>query len=190
MRADDRMRFCPIPAVLKDARQVTLRLLEPDDAAALGDFYDAMPRETWRFYCPPRLTRTDAAKKAARALDPTEVCIVAVDETDRQIVGYNWYMWKEASSRASVFGICLRESHRGAGLGQALMARLLTIAREVGPPVMSLTVQLANPSAIALYAKMGFHIVHQQMRNRIDDFVSEPEYYMEQDLRPALTTSS
>ncbi|MBN1247782.1 MAG: GNAT family N-acetyltransferase [Anaerolineae bacterium] len=183
MRPEDRTRFPPVPVSLKDGREAVLRLLETGDAEALADFYGALPRETWRFYCPPRLTSIDAAKKAARALDSRLVCVVAEDATTNQIIGYDWYTWKDEASRASVFGICLRESHRGAGLGHALMEQLLRIAREVGPPVMSLTVQLANPRAIALYTKMGFRIVRQQVRKAVGYFPAEPEYYMEREAR-------
>lgn len=53
---------------------------------------------------------------------------------------------------------------------------------------MALTVQLANPRAIALYQKMGFRIVRQQVRDRIGDFAAEPEYAMEQIVREPNTT--
>ena len=193
MQTEYRSQFPPQVATLKNGRRLTLRLLAEDDAEALGDFYESMPRETWRFYCPPKLTRQDAAEKAARALSPTLVCLVAVDETTGQIAGYDWYQWDDEESRASVFGICVREAYRGIGLGRALIQRLLEIAhgrvhgriraRKIGPPVMSLTVQLANPRAVALYTKMGFRIVREQIREQVADFPAEPEYYMEQIVR-------
>ena len=48
---------------------------------------------------------------------------------------------------------------------------------------MSLTVQKANPRAVALYQKMGFEIVREQMRNQVEEFPPEPEYYMERKVR-------
>ena len=188
MQIEDGSQSPPRVVTLRDGRQLTLRLLAEDDAEGLGDFYESMPRETWRFYCPPKLTREDAAEKAARALSPALVCLVAVDETTGQIAGYDWYQWENEESRASVFGICLREAYRGVGLGRALIQRLLEIAhgrlrggvRKVEPPVISLTVQLANPRAVALYTKMGFRIVREQVREQVADFPAEPEYYMEQ----------
>jgi ribosomal protein S18 acetylase RimI-like enzyme/mannose-6-phosphate isomerase-like protein (cupin superfamily) len=183
MRPEDQIRYPPVTTALKDGREITLRLLSTHDAEALGDFYDSMPRATWRFYCPPRLTRQDAAWRAKWATTPTFVCVVAEDEAGGRIVGYNWYQWKDDQSRESVFGICIREEYRGVGLGRALMTRLLAIGREIGPAVMSLTVQLANPRAVALYQKMGFRIIRQQMRSKVADFPAEPEYYMEQEMR-------
>ncbi len=178
----DQRRFPPVTATLKDSRRVTLRLLSPNDRKALGDLYATLPRATWRFYCPPRLTREDADRTAAQATSPTFVCVVAENDIG-EIIGYNWYRWKAAESPTSVFGICLREDARGLGLGRALMMRLLEMAREVGPPIVSLTVQLANPRAVALYRSMGFHIVREQVRDRIADFPPEPEYYMELNIR-------
>jgi ribosomal protein S18 acetylase RimI-like enzyme len=183
MQLDAHPSFPPEETTLKDGRMVILRLIAPDDGEALGDFYDSLPRATWRFYCPPRLTRVDAAQKAALAASPTEVCLVTEDPERGEIAGYAWYRWKDGASRTSVFGICLREGYRGAGLGQALMARLLEIAESVGPPVMELTVQLSNPRAVALYTKMGFEIVIEQMRPRVGDFPAEPEYLMERPVR-------
>ena len=183
MQLDDQSKFQPQETSLRDGRTIVLRLITPDDGEALGDFYNSLPRATWRFYCPPRLTRVDAAEKASLASSPTEVCLVSEDPESGDIAGYAWYRWKDAASRTSVFGICLREGYRGAGLGQALMARLLEIAESVGPPVMELTVQLANPRAIALYTKMGFEIVREQMRPQVGDFAAEPEYHMERAVR-------
>jgi ribosomal protein S18 acetylase RimI-like enzyme len=176
-------RFPSTAITLKDGRELALRLLAIDDADALADFYDSLPRETWRFYCPPRLTREDAARRAAEADAPNVVCLVAEKPGAGVIAGYDWYRWKEESSPSSVFGICLREAYRGAGLGRALMTRLLAIAADVGPPVMRLTVQLSNPRAVALYQKMGFCVVREQIRKPVGDFAAEPEYAMEQRVR-------
>jgi len=192
VRPEHQAGYPLLTATLRDGRSVRLRPLSAADAGALGDFYTSLPRETWRFYCPPCLTREDAARRAAEADAATVVCLVAEEPSSRAIVGYAWYRWKDDASspgpRSSTFGICLREAYRGAGLGHALIARLLEIAREVGPPVMALTVQLANPRAIALYQKMGFRIVRQQVRDRIGDFAAEPEYAMEQIVREPNTT--
>lgn len=195
MLPEQQAGYPPLIATLKDRRSVRLRLISLVDASALDDFYASLPRETWRFYCPPRLTREDAARRAAEADAPTIVCLVAEEPSSRAIAGYAWFRWRDegeqpgdsgqphGTAQSSVFGICLREAYRGAGLGQALIERLLQIARAVGPPVMALTVQLANPRAVALYQKMGFRIVREQMRDRIGDFAAEPEYAMEQIVR-------
>ena len=179
----DQARFQPVTAHLKNSEDVVLRFLATDDTDALGDFYLSIERAACRFYCPTLLTREDAVKKAAAAEEPTSVTLVAEDK-DGRIVGYAWYRWKAAEpEKPSIFGICLRKAYRGAGLGKALMARLFDVAEHVGPPVMCLTVQLANPRAVALYTRMGFRIIREQERRAFDAFPAEPEYYMERPVR-------
>lgn len=181
MLIHDQERFAPTPATLKDNRVVTLRFLAIEDAERLGDFYLSIERAAYRFYCPHPLTREQAAKKVAMAFAPTSGVLVAENET-QEIVGYASYWWNADDEKPSIFGICITQAYRGIALGQALMARLFEIAEKVGPPVMSLTVQKANPRAFALYSKMGFQVVREQMRKQVEEFPPEPEYYME---RPA-----
>jgi ribosomal protein S18 acetylase RimI-like enzyme len=176
MLAADCARFPSVTTVLKNGASATVRPLAEEDADALGDFYEAIPREDCRFYCPYPLTREQDKKNAARASSPTEVVLVV--EVAGTIGGYAWYRWKEGAA-ASTFGICVRRSLQGTGAGKALMNRLLEIAREVGPPVMNLTVQKANPHAVELYQKMDFVIVREQMRGAAPEFPSEPEYLMQ-----------
>jgi GNAT superfamily N-acetyltransferase len=181
----ERARFGPVEAVLKDGRSVVLRWLLAVDEARLGDFYESVPQEDYRFYrCQP-LGRA-LAREVASAADGAENAYLLAEEPGGAIAGYAWFAWGAGSWAAadrSVFGVCLRRSHQRAGLGKALMARLLEAAWEVGPPVMTLTVQLANPRAVALYRKMGFQIVREQMRNQMRGFPAEPEYFMERKVR-------
>ena len=101
------------------------------------------------------------------------------------MAGYAWCRWGEEQAKRSTFGICIGRACQGLGAGRALMARLLEIAAVVGPPVMCLTVQLANPRAVALYQSMGFGVVREQTRGEMDGhgFPPEPEYYMEKPVR-------
>ncbi|MCD6415792.1 MAG: GNAT family N-acetyltransferase [Planctomycetes bacterium] len=169
---------------LKDGRTVTVRPLRLDDAAALGDFYESVPEEDNRFYCPYPLNREQAAKNAARANETDYVCVV-LENPEGEIVGYAWYDWEAHKPDKSIFGICVRHDYQNNGSGQTLMKRVLQIARHVGPPVMTLTVQKANPAGFNLYQKMGFKVVREYMRGPIGDgkFPPEPECYMEQKTR-------
>ena len=182
MRQEDQDRYPPTIATLKNGEQVSLRFLALGDAQALGDCFAAMPRATYRFYSPHPLDHAAGAAVAALALCPRSVALVA-ENAAHEIGAYAWYRWKADDSRTSTFGICLHPDYRGIGLGQAMIARLLAIAARVGPAVMSLTVQLANTRALALYRKMGFRVVRQQVRGQVDEFPPEPEYYMEQPTR-------
>jgi len=175
----DHARFPGVAIVLKNGQTVHLRPLTTADGEALADCYADIPPEHIRFYCPYPLDREHALRNASRADSPTEVVLVA-ETADRRIAGYAWYRWSDGAP-ASSFGICLRPAYQGQRLGRALMTRLLAIAREVGPRVMSLTVQLANTRAVKLYTSMGFTVVREQTRqpDPARGFAEEPEYYME-----------
>ncbi|MBI3945733.1 MAG: GNAT family N-acetyltransferase [Armatimonadetes bacterium] len=182
MLEQDRRRFPPVPAALKDGRVVVIRHIAGEDADAFADFYEAIPRADVRFYCPHPLTRERAAEEAAAADHPFRVRLVAVDDGG-VIAGCAHYGWRDAESPAGGFGICCRRGYQGCGLGRALMTRILEIAREVGPPLMYLTVQKTNARAVALYQSMGFEIVREQVRRAFDEFPAEPEYFMQRPTR-------
>lgn len=181
MHEEDRKRFGAIQTTLKDSREVVIRPLDAGDAAALADFYESIPREDYRFYCPHPLTRQEAAEQAAGATDPRFACLVAEDRG--HIAGHAWYRLETLDAPRAVCGLCVRRGYQGAGLGRALMERLLEIAREVGPSVIVLTAQAANTPAVALYQGLGFEVVDERMRGAFEEFAAEPEYVMEINLR-------
>ena len=179
----DRKRFPAAQAVLANGIRVLIRPLRTSDPGALGDFYASVPAQDYRFYRNRPLTREQAATMAASVDHPQRVVLVLVPrrgsrQTDDSIGGYAWYRWEDGAER-SVLGICVGPGFRNLGAGTALMNRLLEIARTVGPPITSLTVQKANPRAVLLYRKMGFRIVREQTRPASHWFPAEPEYYME-----------
>ena len=190
-------RFSAADVVLRNRVQAVIRPLRTNDARALGDFYVAVPPQDYRFYRGGPLTRAHADSMAATADNRADrVALVLVPEPQgRQrhrrrrfrgatgvIGGYAWYRWQDGAG-SSVFGICISPDFQNLGAGTALMTRLLEIARKVGPPVMSLTVQQANPRAVRLYRAMGFRILREQMRPATEWFPAELEYYMERATR-------
>ena len=173
MTPSDQRQFPPLAITLRNGTPAVIRPLAETDGPALAQFYAGIPPEDVLFYCPHPLTSEYALKNAAQAASPTEV-VQVLETTGGSIGGYAWYRWP-ANADVSGFGICIARSCQGAGAGQQLMSRLLDVARKVGPPVMSLTVQKKNPRGVELYAKMGFHVIREQLRAAD----SEPEYYME-----------
>ena len=184
MKPEHAARFPAIPAQLKNAVPATLRPLTVKDGPALAEFYASIKWGEYRHYTPYPLAPLTAAKNAAAADNDFQVTIVLVGADDR-IGGYGWYRWTNAEARDSVFGLCVRGEYQNVGTGGAIMRRIAEVAVEVGPSIMSLTVQLANARAVALYQKQGFKIVREQMRPEIPQlgFFAEPEYYMERPTR-------
>lgn len=181
----DAQRQFPAQAVtLKDGAPAIVRPLAETDGPALAALYAAIPPEDERFYCPHPLDREHAFANAARAASPLEVVLVLETDAGR-FAGYAWFRWTEAGAATSVFGICLRRAYQGLGAGRLLMARVNEIARAIGPPRMALTVQQANPRAVALYRAMGFVVVREQLRPAKPErgWDAEPEYGMERAVR-------
>jgi [ribosomal protein S18]-alanine N-acetyltransferase len=71
-----------------------------------------------------------------------------------RIVGFAgmWLMIDEAH----ITTICVAKSHRGRGLGEVLMSRLMDLAAEIGADRVTLEVRVSNEPAKSLYRKYGF----------------------------------
>ena len=71
---------------------------------------------------------------------------------------------------AHITQLCVAPSHRGKGLGQALLGHTMRSLARVGTAAITLTVTEANRPAVALYQNTGFNI-----RHRFDAMVLERE---------------
>ncbi len=186
MTPADQNRFPALPVTLKDGRCATVRPLRLDDGPALGAFYERVPPEDFRFYCPHELTFDKGMENAALADSPLQVVLV-METPDRRVGGYAWCRWSAPDADRSTLGICIDREYQGSGAGRALMERLITIAGDgrVGPSVIGLTVQLANPRAIELYKSLGFRVVREQVRAARPQWnlAAEPECVMELEVR-------
>jgi len=182
MLLEDQQRFPPISSAAEAGEALTIRPLTADDADGLAALFESVPHADLRHYYPHPMDREHAARDAANALSPHGVVLVA-ETVGGEIAGYAWYRWDGPEAAKSLFGICIGRPWQGAGLGRALVTRLMEIAREVGPPVMELTVQLANQRALALYRSMGFEVVREQIVGERHGFAAEPEYCMQRRTR-------
>jgi [ribosomal protein S18]-alanine N-acetyltransferase len=77
-----------------------------------------------------------------------------VVEDGERVAGYCgvWLVVDEAH----ITNVAVLPDYRGQGLGEALMQRIMKIAKEVGARVMTLEVRVSNKAAQGLYRKMGF----------------------------------
>lgn len=75
-------------------------------------------------------------------------------EADNKIVGYCgvWIVVDEAH----VTNIAILPEYRGMKLGEALMGRMIEMAKEHGALMMTLEVRVSNTIAQSLYRKFGF----------------------------------
>ncbi|MBT2681689.1 ribosomal protein S18-alanine N-acetyltransferase [Bacillus sp. ISL-35] len=77
-----------------------------------------------------------------------------VVEVDQKVVGYCgvWIIVDEAH----ITNIAVLPEYRGMKLGEALMAKVMELAREMGALRMTLEVRVSNDRAQNLYRKFGF----------------------------------
>lgn len=77
-----------------------------------------------------------------------------VVEVDQKVVGYCgvWIIVDEAH----ITNIALLPDFRGMRLGEALMARIIELAKRIGAMRMTLEVRVSNVRAQSLYRKFGF----------------------------------
>lgn len=83
---------------------------------------------------------------------PQVTCLVA--EEDGEAVGY--CLFSCAADEAEVQSIAVSVGHRRRGVGRALVAALVSRARETGARRVWLEVRRANRAAAALYRSCGF----------------------------------
>jgi ribosomal-protein-alanine N-acetyltransferase len=77
-----------------------------------------------------------------------------VVEVDHKVVGYCgvWIIVDEAH----ITNIALLPEYRGLKLGEALLARIIELAKGIGTVRMTLEVRVSNERAQSLYRKFGF----------------------------------
>ena len=85
-----------------------------------------------------------------------------VAEADDQIVAYAGLA--VAADQADVQTIAVLESHRGTGIGGAMLAELLRVAGERGAREIFLEVREDNPVARGVYQHFGFEEIGVRRR--------------------------
>jgi [ribosomal protein S18]-alanine N-acetyltransferase len=80
--------------------------------------------------------------------------VYIVLEEAEKIIGYcgAWIVIDEAH----VTNVAIMPSHRGKKLGEALLRKMISIAKEMGAKSMTLEVRVTNHVAQSLYRKFGF----------------------------------
>jgi ribosomal protein S18 acetylase RimI-like enzyme len=139
------------------AAGVTLRVATPRDAHRFLEFWAAIVAEgryvrSESVRHPPRYYRA----RFRRGWTDREAQVLALDG-DR-VVGHLYGQREDhpATRHVATLGIAVAASHRGRGIGTALMGECLRWAQGVGVEKVLLSVYPHNTAAIALYRKFGF----------------------------------
>jgi RimJ/RimL family protein N-acetyltransferase len=149
--------FHPHYLTLKDGRAALIRRAEPADAEALIDMVNEVGAE--QVYIMTEKFRMTVGEETdfLRRLDARQTLfLVAI--VDRQLVASadveRGRLTKNAHTAS--FGVALRRSVRGLGLGKAMLEDMIRWAKEEGVRKVTLGVFATNESALALYRGLGF----------------------------------
>lgn len=143
-----------------------VRHARPEDAAGVLEVQrDAAVERRWIATQPEEMATVDEEAKLLAAHRP-ETGALLVAEEDGRIVGILGLRRGARRSFAHVadLGITVLSTHRGKGVGRALMVAAEAWAREVGVRKLTLGVFAHNERAIRLYRGLGY--VEEGVRRR------------------------
>lgn len=144
----------------KSGQDVTIRYVRASDLKPLLDFANELVAEdTYVQLSGRKVTYEEEKVYLTKALADVKagqkIHIVAI--SDRRLVGSaEIRIGEKRKSHVGNIGISVLKKWRGAGIGQALMETLITLARGYKLKVLYLTCFSENYRAIHVYEKMGF----------------------------------
>ncbi len=167
----------PAPAAPPDGIEV--RPARPGDARSFLEGYRSVAAER-RFIQTERVTRTAGfyRRRFRRSLDDRGAHLLAM-QGDR-VVGSLSIRRDEppATRHVATLGMFVIASHRGRGIGGALMLEALRWARRFGVERLELTVYPHNAAAMALYRRFGFVEEGRLVRHAKKSYGYEDEILM------------
>ena len=140
---------------LKDGREVTLRLLVPDDKDGLLQMFSSMSDTALMWGMPPY-----SEERISRWISNIENLIPLVAVYENKILGYSAIFKHTHPRRMGIgeMGIYVHQDFHGVGLGSAMTKIALSLAEEQQLHRLSLEVVEDNEIAVNLYKKFGFKI--------------------------------
>ena len=137
----------------KDGRAVTLRFLVCEDKQGIVEFFASMSAKALEWAMPPY-----ADEVVDRWISNIENMIALVAIYDKRIVGYAMISKGTRERRRGVgdLAMYLHQDFQNAGLGTAMLSRLLNLAEKEGLHRIGVHVVADNKIAIHLYEKFGF----------------------------------
>ncbi len=144
---------------IKDAEQVLLRPIRPDDAALYPKFFEQVTMEDrrLRFFSVQkelpqlfvaRLTQIDYAR---------EIAFVALAETNGDLLGVARFAADPDYERAE-YAVLLRSDLKGLGLGWLLMRQLIDYATATGVGELFGSVLVENTTMLRMCRELGFEV--------------------------------
>lgn len=138
----------------------TVRLATPEDAEAISRIYN-QGIEDRVATLETELRTPEERRRWLAGRSPRHPVIVAEDEHG-EVVGWgslNVFNPRDSYRFVADFSVYAERSHRGKGVGTALLMRLIELGREHGFHKLALSAFPSNTGGMALYAKFGFRTV-------------------------------
>lgn len=158
---------------------VEIRLASPRDARSFLDAYRSVAAEK-RFIQTEVVPHTHRTyrKRFRRPWERNAAHLLAVE--DDRVVGSLSIRRDDhpATDHVATFGMFVVSSHRGRGIGSALLSEALRWGRSYGVERVELTVYPDNDAAIALYRRFGFVEEGRLVRHSKKSYGYEDEILM------------
>ena len=159
--------------------RVRIRLASPRDARSFLDAYRSVAAEK-RFIQTEVVPHTHRyyRKRFRRPWEPNAAHLLALE--DGRVVGSISIRRDDhpATQHVATFGMFVVSSHRGRGIGSALLSEALRWARSHGIERVELTVYPHNDAGIALYRRFGFVEEGRLVRHAKKSYGYEDEILM------------
>jgi RimJ/RimL family protein N-acetyltransferase len=141
---------------LKDGRIVQIRLFQPEDKERLVEMYESLSSDAVRWALPP-YTRERLEEGWFRNLQHITAIIALYGD---KIVGHaQIFRFPHPRRRGTADLVTyIHQDFQNVGLGTAMLAKLIELAKKEGLHRIGLNVVADNKRAVRLYQKMGFKI--------------------------------
>ena len=146
--------------VLPDGTVLRVRPIGAGDRDALVAFFSRLSPESRRrrFHGPkPRLT-TRELTYLTEIDHLTHEALAAVDDRDSSIVGVSRYAGWDGADNVAEIAVAVADDLQGRGIGSALTARIVQLARANGVARLMATTQWDNWRARALLRRLAFRV--------------------------------
>ena len=159
------------------AGEIRVRAATKNDMQVLGRLGAALMRAHYdydkqRFMAPGRQPEIGYARFLGSELDRADVAIFVAEQTD-QVIGYVYagvepISWKELRDECGyVHDLVVDETHRGKGVGSALIDAALAWMKERGLPRVVLWTAQRNDGAQRLFEHLGFRRTMVEMTKEL-----------------------
>jgi RimJ/RimL family protein N-acetyltransferase len=146
--------------VLADGTVLRLRAIGAGDREGLAALFTRLSPESRRrrfLGAKPRLT-TRELMYLTEIDHLTHEALAAVDDRDGSIVGVSRYAGWDGADGIAEIAVAVADNLQGRGIGRALTARIVHLARANGVARLTATTQWDNWPARALLRRLGFRV--------------------------------